>query len=70
MIANYEEYGFSILAKYKPDTCTSCPFWMLDLRNLEKGKCFITGTEIIANGPQDKKRMNDCPIVEVPEDEE
>ena len=62
MLANYEEHGFKITAKVMPDTCTSCPFWCLNLENCEKGICSITGTEIIADGPQDTKRMDDCPL--------
>ena len=62
MLANYEEHGFKITAKVMPDTCTSCPFWCLNLENCEKGTCSITGTEIIADGPQDTKRMDDCPL--------
>ena len=62
MLANYEEHGLKITAKVMPDTCTSCPFWCLNLENCEKGICSITGTEIIADGPQDTKRMDDCPL--------
>ena len=36
MLANYEEHGFKITAKVMPDTCTSCPFWCLNLENCEK----------------------------------
>ena len=57
MIPGYEEYGFSVTAKYKPESCTACPFWELDLRSLEHGVCFLSGTWIVADGSQD-----DCPL--------
>lgn len=63
-ISIFEAYGFKITAEHVPGTCTECPFWLVNMITLESGECFITGHEIIANGPQDEKRMNDCPIKE------
>lgn len=62
MVANYEIHGFNVTAAELPESCTACPFWTVDTKTLESGQCFITGTEIAIDGPQDEKRMNDCPI--------
>lgn len=65
MVANYKELGFRVTAERMPESCTECPFWLLDMNTLETGVCYITGTEIILDGQQDEKRMNDCPIARV-----
>lgn len=62
MVVNYKEHGFSVAAERKPESCTACPFWVVDMKNTEIGGCYITGREILANGPQDEERMDDCPI--------
>lgn len=61
MVANYKEHGFKITAERLPDTCTACPFWVVNTRTLEGG-CYITGKEIEIDGQQDEKRMDNCPI--------
>jgi len=63
MFANYKEYGFEITARRLPEACTACPFWLVDMKTAETGMCEITGHEIEINGPQDERRMKDCPIV-------
>lgn len=62
MVANYDIHGFKLTAAELPESCTACPFWMVNIKTLEDGECFITGTKIAADGPQDEKRMDDCPI--------
>ena len=62
MVANYKEHGFSVTAECKPEACTACPFWAFDIKDGETGACYITGHEILADGPQDEQRMDDCPI--------
>ena len=62
MVANYKEHGFSVTAKRMPEVCTACPFWTVYMRDPEIGACYITGREIVADGPQDEGRMDDCPI--------
>ncbi len=64
MVANYEIHGFKVTAAELPESCTACPFWMVDIKTLEEGGCYITGTKIRIDGPQDEKRMDDCPIEE------
>ncbi len=64
MLANYEEHGFEVTAEILPEACTACPFWGYERESAEMGCCMITGTEIKADGPQDIKRMDDCPIIE------
>lgn len=65
MVANYESHGFRVMADTLPKTCTACPFWLVETETFESGMCFITGQSILANGPHDKKRMDDCPIEKV-----
>lgn len=60
MTANYEEYGFEVIAKKLPEACTFCPFWLVNTETLEDGECYITGHVISIDGPQDEERMNDC----------
>lgn len=60
MVVNYK--GFRVTAERMPGSCTECSFWLLDMNTLETGVCYITGTEIILDGLQDEKRMDDCPI--------
>lgn len=67
MIAQYEEHGFIVTAAILPESCTSCPFWGIDMRSFKKGGCMITGTQISLDGQQDEKRMDDCPIHKRPE---
>lgn len=62
MVTNYSEHKFKIKAEILPESCTCCPFWMPDMKTLERGFCFITESEIRADGAQDEKRMDDCPI--------
>lgn len=64
MVANYTAHGFRVTAKKLPEACTACPFWELNLKTFDSGSCYITGHEIAADGPQDEKRMDDCPIKE------
>lgn len=45
------------------ESCTACPFWLLDMQTLGKGECYITGHIINTYGQQDEERMDDCPIV-------
>lgn len=63
-MANYEYYGFKVTAKELPEACTACPFWLVDMKTLESGVCFLSGSEITADGQQDEKRMDDCQIEE------
>lgn len=68
MVANYKEHGIKVTARELPEACTACPFWLVDMKTLESGTCFITGHEIETDGPQDEKRMDDCPINKDPGD--
>lgn len=59
---NYKMHGFHVTADVMPESCTICPFWLVDMITLKSGECFITGTVITADGQQDEKRMDDCPV--------
>ena len=54
--------GYEVIANVLPKTCTECDFWALEMRDLEYGFCCITGTMIKADGTQDEKRMDNCPM--------
>lgn len=60
----YEEHGFMVTAEILPESCTTCPFWLLNMKTLEEGECYITGHTIETDGQQDEKRMDDCPIIQ------
>lgn len=45
MVANYEGYGIKVTAEIMPETCTACPFWLVDMETVKTGMCFITGRE-------------------------
>ena len=62
MLTNFEEHGFRVTARKLPESCTACPFWCVDLKNLEDGMCYLTGHMIKIDGPQDTQRMDDCII--------
>lgn len=64
MLVNYEEHGFMVAADEIPESCTACPFWVIDMNETEEGMCYITGHIITANGDHDKKRMDDCQIIQ------
>lgn len=68
MIANYKEHGFVVTAERIPVSCTECPFWLLDMKTLKSGMCYITGTEIMLDGRQDEKRMDNCPVAKEADD--
>ena len=65
MLGNFNFYGFKITAKTMPETCAACPFYLYGMRN-DTALCSLTGSDIPTNGPQDKGRAPDCPIIEVP----
>lgn len=64
MLNMWGDYKIVVSAKHLPESCTACPFWSIDMNTLESGACLLTGTEILADGPQDEKRMDDCAIIE------
>lgn len=70
MVTWFEEHGFVVAAEILPESCTACPFWLLDMATLGKGECYITGHIIDTYGQQDEKRMDDCPIIQRKEEQQ
>lgn len=62
MIMNYEEHGFRVTAAVMPEACTACPFYLYNIGD-DSAICFLTGSDIPTNGPQDESRAPDCPIM-------
>lgn len=63
MLANTDIYRIkTVTAEALPETCTACPFWGLEMQEMETGSCLITGTQIKTDGQQDSQRMTDCPM--------
>ena len=61
MIINYKEHGFEIRARILPEACTECPFYLYSV-SCDDAACFLTGSGIPTDGPQDEGRAPDCPI--------
>lgn len=61
MIANYKAHGFEIRARILPEACTACPFYLYSV-SCDDAVCFLTGSGIPTDGPQDEGRAPDCPI--------
>lgn len=66
MVFEFNGHAFYICAEPMLHTCTECPFWLIDKTLYETGECELTGTKIAIDGEQDQKRMDNCPIEEVP----
>ena len=62
MLINFKEHGFRVTARELPESCTGCPFWCVDLKNIEDGICYLTGHMVKIDGSQDTQRMDDCII--------
>lgn len=62
MVANFKEHSCEVYADSTLESCTGCPFWLVDTESLETGMCFITGIEVPLDEKPDTERMKECPI--------
>lgn len=62
MVANYTVHNCKIYANSTLDSCTSCPFWLVDTQDLKTGMCYLTAVEIPLDDRPDNERMPGCPL--------
>ena len=57
IVVNFTAHNCEVFADATLESCTGCPFWLVDMKNLETGSCYLTGTEIPIDENTDMRRM-------------